>query len=112
MEPNSSGSGKNALLPEGVKGWSWGAFLLNWIWGIFNHTYIALLALIPYVNLLVMIVVGIKGREWAWRNKKWESLEHFKKIQRRWDILGLSIVGFAILAVVAAITISTLEHSK
>lgn len=34
LEPsaeNTSGGGSAVALPEGVKGWSWGAFLLNWI---------------------------------------------------------------------------------
>ena len=33
-------------IPDGVRGWSWGAFLLNWIWAIGNKTWIGLLALI------------------------------------------------------------------
>lgn len=34
---NNSGGGKDIELPEGVKGWSWGAFFLNWIWAIGNR---------------------------------------------------------------------------
>ena len=60
-------------IPDGIRGWSWGAFFLNWIWAIGNGTWIGLLALIPYVNIVMMIILGIKGREWAWKNKKWES---------------------------------------
>ena len=36
---NTSGQGKGAIIPEGVKGWSWGPFLLNWIWAIRKETY-------------------------------------------------------------------------
>ena len=25
-------------IPDGVKGWSWGAFFLNWIWAIGNRS--------------------------------------------------------------------------
>ncbi len=25
-------------IPDGIKGWSWGAFLLSWIWAIGNRT--------------------------------------------------------------------------
>lgn len=28
---NNSGQGKNIEIPDEIKGWSWGAFLLNWI---------------------------------------------------------------------------------
>jgi hypothetical protein len=39
---NNSGM-KEDIYPDGVAGWSWGAFLLNWIWAIFNKSYIGLL---------------------------------------------------------------------
>ena len=29
------------------------------------------------------IILGLKGREWAWRNKKWDSLEHFNAVQKK-----------------------------
>jgi hypothetical protein len=76
-------------LPPGVGGWNWGAFFLNWIWGIGNNTFIALLALVPFVNFVMIFVLGAKGSEWAWRNGQWQSVEHFKRVQRRWAIAGL-----------------------
>lgn len=88
---NTSGMGKGHPIPDGVKGWSWGAFFLNWIWAIGNKTWIGLIALIPYLGFVMMIILGIKGREWAWRNKQWESVEHFQKVQRRWSIWGVAI---------------------
>jgi hypothetical protein len=99
-QDNTSGQGAASVLPEGVKGWSWGAFLLNWIWGLSNKTWISLLCLIPYVNLVMMFVLGFKGREWAWRNKKWNSLEHFNHVQRLWSKVGVFLVlGCLVLAI-------------
>ena len=37
------------------------------------------------------IVLGFKGNEWAWKNKKWESIDHFKSIQKRWSRWGVSL---------------------
>ena len=37
-------------------------------------------------------VLGAKGNEWAWRNKKWESVEHFHSVQKIWATVGLVIV--------------------
>lgn len=92
-------------VPEGVKGWSWGAFLLSWIWAIGNRTWIGLLALIPYVGFIVAIWLGIQGREMAWKNGKWDSLEHFNRTQRTWStvalVLYLGIFGLGILAAIA-----------
>jgi hypothetical protein len=101
---NNSGS-KGSIIPDGIKGWSWGAFLLNWIWAIFNKSYIGLLALIPYVGFLIAIYLGIKGRELAWKNKKWESLEHFNRVQRKWSIWGSCLVMIPIIGILAAIAI-------
>ncbi len=58
---NNSGQGKVDAYPDGVKGWSWGAFLLNWIWALGNRTWIGLLALIPYVGIIMSVVLGRSG---------------------------------------------------
>lgn len=79
-------------LPPGVKGWSWGGFLLTPFWAIGNRTWIGLLAFIPYVSLVMAVVLGIKGREWAWKNKKWRDVAHFRSVQRRWSVWAISIV--------------------
>lgn len=93
-------------IPDGIKGWSWGAFLLNWIWAIGNKTWIGLLAAIPYVGFIMAIVLGFKGREWAWKNKEWESVEHFNRVQRKWSFWGAMIVVISvIIGIVAAIAI-------
>ena len=102
---NTSGQGAGAALPEGVQGWSWGAFFWNWIWAIFNRTWIGLLALIPYVGIVMAIILGVKGREWAWRSKRWQSLEHFNRVQRLWSLWSLVLVLIAVIGVVAAIAI-------
>jgi Cytochrome oxidase complex assembly protein 1 len=71
-------------LPDELDRWNWGAFLLNWIWGIGNNTFIALLALVPGVGLIMIFVLGAKGNRWAWQNGRWDSIEHFKRVQRAW----------------------------
>lgn len=93
-------------LPDGVTGWSWGAFLLSWIWAIGNRTWIGLLALIPYVGFIMAIILGIKGREWAWKNNEWESVEQFNRVQKKWSFWGvLLVVGIFAIGILAAISI-------
>lgn len=93
-------------VPESVKGWSWGAFLLNWIWAIGNRTWIGLLVLIPYLGFIMAILLGIKGREWAWKNRHWDSIDHFNEVQRRWSFWGVAIfVSLSIVGVLAAIAL-------
>jgi ABC-type Fe3+ transport system permease subunit len=105
---NTSGQGELATVPEEVKGWSWGAFVLTWIWGIFNSVWIALLCLIPLFSFVWAIVLGIKGNEWAWRNKKWDSIEHFKSTQRSWNIAGIVLFAISIVAGVIAIIVAVI----
>ncbi len=102
---NSSGQGESAIVPEEVKGWSWAGFSLTWIWGVFNSVLISLLVLIPFplFTLAWAIVLGIKGNEWAWRNKKWDSVEHFKNAQRPWNIAGIVIFAISMVALIIVI---------
>lgn len=102
---NTSGMGKGHPMPDGIKGWSWGAFCFNWLWAVFNKTWIGLLAFVPYIGFIVSIVLGVKGREWAWQNKRWDSVEHFNRVQRKWSLWGLIFVAIAVIGIVAAIAI-------
>lgn len=98
--PAASPPAASKEVPPGIAGWSWGAFLWNWIWAIFNNTWIGLLALIPGVNLVMIFVLGFKGREWAWKNKQWDSVEHFNRVQRKWSLWGIWLMlGGLLLAI-------------
>ena len=99
---NNSGQGKLATLPPQLYGWNWGAFFLTWIWGIGNNTTIAFLTWIPVANFFMIFMLGAKGTEWAWQNKRWNSIEHFKKVQKLWAIWGfiLFVLGMLFLSIV------------
>ena len=105
---NTSGQGKTAAIPPEIKGWNWGAFLLNWIWGIGNETYIAFLCFIPFVSFVMIFVLGAKGNAWAWRNKRWDSVEQFKRVQKKWTIAGLIIFFGSIVITIALIVFAVL----
>lgn len=94
---NDSGTGPSAVLPAELQGFNVGAFLMNWIWAIAHQTWIGLLALIPCVGLIFAIMLGIKGNEYAWQNRKWESVEQFKATQKVWMYWGIGFVAVAIV---------------
>jgi hypothetical protein len=94
---NTSGQGETAEVPQEIIQWNWGAVFLNWIWGIRNKTYIAFLCMIPIVGFIMMIVLGMKGNEWAWQNKRWDSIEQFLKEQRTWSKWGLRIAALLLV---------------
>ena len=88
-----------AEIPPELNRWNWGAFLLNWIWGIGNNTFIALLCFIPGVGIIMVFVLGAKGSRWAWKNGRWDSIEHFKRVQRLWAIWAVVIyLGVIVLS--------------
>jgi len=93
---NTSGQGRTSAVPAEIKGWNWGAFWLNVIWAISNRTWIGLLSLVPYAGIIMVIILGFKGNEWAWKNKRWESIDHFKSVQKKWSLWG---VGLFIVAI-------------
>lgn len=108
---NTSGMGRIAALPPGVAGWSWGALLLNWVWALGNGVWIGLLCLIPGVNLVVAVVLAAKGREWSWRNRRWDSRDHFLRVQARWSKCGVVVAILSALALAAAIVwVVVLRH--
>ncbi len=80
-----------------TKVFNWGAFFGTWIWGLFNKSYktlwMLLLGLTP-AGLYFAIICGLKGNEWAYKNKKWESDEKFKHSQ------DIQTIVFAILKLI------------
>jgi hypothetical protein len=110
---NTSGQGKSAIVPAEVDRWNWGAFLLNWIWGIGNNTFIALLVFIPFFGFVMPFVLGVKGSAWAWRNKRWDSVEHFLSVQRKWAkwAVILYLLAIAIFAASMFYAFTALKNS-
>jgi hypothetical protein len=94
-DTNSSGGGSGITAPPSASGLCWGGFFFGWIWAIFNRTWFGLFGLIPLLNVPIAFILLFKGRDWAWRNKRWESVERFNEVQRKWSIAGLA---FALLS--------------
>lgn len=106
---NTSGMGKFHDLPDGIAGWSWGGFVFSWIWAAANGTWLGLLALIPGIGLIVRVMLGVNGRKWAWQNKRWDSVEHFNRVQRRWSIVAIAV---PLAGIVAAIAIPAWQNAR
>jgi serine/threonine protein kinase len=100
---NNSGHGNlfdsSIPIPEEIQGWNWGAFLMPWLWPFTNHVWIGLLAFVPQVGWLMALALGSRGNEWAWKSRRWRSIEHFKAHQRGWAIAGL-FLGLPLSAMV------------
>lgn len=86
---NTSGRGRDAWVPPEVRRWNWGAFFLGIFWGLPHRVWISLVGLLPLGTVVMPFVLGAKGGEWAWQNKHWRDLDHFRKVQKRWAVAGL-----------------------
>lgn len=131
---NMSGRGSAYPAPDIVaKRFNWGAFIWTWIWGLGNNTYITLLIFatiltdwIPIVGWLISVGVciwfGIKGNEWAWQNKHFDSVEDFHKYQKKWAMAGVIlyciVISLGIIGIIASLTMPALttntseQHSR
>lgn len=115
---NNSGKGRLYVVPGDVIGWSWGAFFWGLIWALFHRVYVIFWVLLPVSALLlqarfgrelteaqaagrmfllllcaisVQFILGRKGREWAWQNRRWDGVAHFKLVQSRWNLSGIIV---------------------
>jgi len=106
---NTSGMGKEAIVPEELKGWCWAGFLWGWSWGFCNKVKISYLTLapLPLIDNFLNILFGLRGNELAWKSRKWESIEQFKKEQNNWVTRWLFFNTLILL-----ILISFLIHTK
>ncbi len=88
---NTSGQGKSAVVPAEIKKWNWGAFLLNWIWARHNEVYYPkIFYFIPVVNIVLVCILGARGSEYAWQNRRWDNIKHFQSVQKKWAWYGIA----------------------
>lgn len=95
-------------VPPEILGWNWGAFLMSGLWIFTNQVWIGLLMFVPYVNIVMLILLGAKGNVWAWRSRQWRSVQDFKSHQRAWAKAGLIVSGSATALFVLLIIIAWL----
>lgn len=89
-------------------GWNEGAFWWGVIWGFAHKAWKPSLILLPIVLLIPKNAgTGIAGgyfafygNKYAWKSKKWDSMEQFLKSQRKWAISGRILVVVTIILVV------------
>ncbi len=108
--PIDSRSGKkgDSQFPESLSGWNWGAAGLPLIWGVYHGVWLSLISLIPFVNWVWWIVMGLKGNQWAWGKNTWINEEHFRRAQAKWRPWGIAFFIIKIVLLVAILAIDLL----
>lgn len=81
--------------------WNWRAVILTPIWALSNRLSIwTFLWFVPFVNVLVMIHLGLNGNRLAFERNKTLTLDEFLALQKIWSSWGirtfwvLTIFGF------------------
>jgi len=54
---NTSGQGKNAIVPKEIKGWNIGAFILTWIWGLCHHILLSSYVFVICVGIVILNII-------------------------------------------------------
>ena len=103
---------------DSIARFNWGAFFGTWIWGLFNKSYKTLFMLLLWFTPAAVpfaLLCGIKGNEWAYKNKKYETSEQLHKSQAKqaiiWTILWpvVSILVSVLLGVFSGVAINRYE---
>ena len=97
---------KSGPFPAELNGWNWGAFFMGWIWALGMSNVIGFL-LCFFLSGIGSIIVGIKGNEWAWKSRKFDSVEQFRAVQHTWAVWGvvLFIASFLITGAIILFTV-------
>ena len=90
-----------------TKEFNWGAFIGTWIWGVFNKSYktlwIFLIGFTPW-GFYYQLYCGLKGNEWAFKNKKCNDVIAFNKSQEKQSAI-FAVLLFVVVPVIYFILI-------
>jgi len=95
-----SGKGEESEFPLELKKWNWGAAGLPMIWGAYHSVWWCFFTMIPYVNWIWWIIMGIEGNKWAWQKRYWKNIDEFKQAQKKWKPWGIIFLFFPIIIAV------------
>jgi hypothetical protein len=101
-------------IPDNLYQWNWGAFFFGWFWAVCNGIYWPLIFFIPFFGLIadpiIRIILGINGSKWAWERRKWQSVEHFTRVQHNWAMAALWIFLGSIILLIKFVVIIILAN--
>ncbi|MBD3882258.1 protein kinase [Phormidium tenue FACHB-886] len=111
---NSSPNQLGYPLPPELDRWNWGAALLPGLWSINNRVWIGLIAWSSILTcgiswIVIAVLLGAKGNQWAWRSRSWRSVEAFKANQRAWTTAGSVVWGIYAALIALFVVVGSLD---
>ncbi len=104
-----SGIGEQSEFPPELKKWNWAAAGLPIIWGMYHGVWLSFITLIPYVNWIWWIIMGLEGNKWAWEKRYWKSVDEFKEAQRKWQVWGIIFFFLPVIVVILGLIIGIIS---
>lgn len=108
MEQNSSGQGKDSIVPQEANFYNFGAELFGYFWLVGNGLARAdvqyNLRIYEGINPSPRYIrgLGVKGNNIAWKYRHWDSLEKFVQVQKRWSLFGITtLILFVAISITA-----------
>lgn len=85
---NTSGQGSGCPLPPSARGWTFAGFTP---FGLFAFIHGSVLwGVLHFVAAPVAaIYLGIYGKQLAWRNRRFDSIEQYQATLRAWNLWGI-----------------------
>ncbi len=99
------------------KEFNWGAFFGTWLWGLYNKSFVPLLYLLVFVlpcepwRFAFLLYCGLKGNEWAYKNKKWDDVSEFNKSQENQAVFWIIIMPIICLLLTITACYSLVKYS-
>lgn len=99
-EGNTSGMGPGYPVPFEARGWTFAGFVPYGLFAFVNGS--VLWGVLYFIlGLIYSIFIGIQGKELAWQNRRFDSVEQYNETMRIWNIWGIvclaALVAFAII---------------
>jgi hypothetical protein len=100
---NTSGMGDTVPVPPQTQGWSFAGCIPFGLFGFLNGVMLwaglglAGSLLFQPLYLVYAIYMGIKGRELAWRSRRFDSLMQYEDTMRAWNNWGIGCLAALIL---------------
>ncbi len=118
---NTSGMGRDAIVPTELQHWNWGAMLFGKFWFVMNglarsQIWQEIIGTGDYGpgGVYLFLNLGSRGNELAWRYRHWESVDAFIRTQNRWSRAAVSLLVVFTLVVIfllGAAIVAVLERA-
>ncbi len=92
----------DGLVERQLDRFCWGGFLWGGLWAVYHRVWLGLFALIPILGLPVCLVLGLRGRRWAWERCRHRDINRFFLAQYRWGLSWVFAAPVLLPATMAA----------